>query len=166
MRRRWRGAIWIGLAASLAAALALPADAVPAQSEVEAMRVFALGLVRAGRYDAAVEAYRTLAQQLPDDARAHADLAGTLAWLRRYAEAEQPARRAARLDPEQAEVHALLASVLFNLGQERDALRATMRGAELGDATAMWELYVCYERGRGTEVDPERGLEWAERAAR
>lgn len=152
-------------AALLAALVAGAPSAGDSPPGLEAMRELALELLRRGEYDDAVDAYRLIVEHGADDARSHYDLAAALAFLRRFDEAVAPAEAARRLSPDDARAHELSALVYLNLGDHASAFAATLAGARLGDATAMYSLVGMYGEGRGVAVDRDAAYRWAERAA-
>ncbi|MDX1433170.1 MAG: tetratricopeptide repeat protein [Gammaproteobacteria bacterium] len=150
------------LLAALLGAAPAPGDAPPG---LEAIRALTLELLRRGEYDDAIEGYRLIVEHRPGDARAHYDLAAALAFVRRFEEAATPAEAARRLSPEDPRVHELAALVHLNRGDPASAFAATLAGARLGDATAMYSLVGMYGEGRGVAVDRDAAYRWAERAA-
>ncbi len=129
------------------------------------MRGLAKILLSQARFDEAVEAYTLIADAIPEDAAAHYDLAGALAFIRRYAEAIDAVERAIALDDSDARFYELAAVSHQQLSQFSEAFEATRRGAELGDIKAMYTLAGMYEHGRGTESSDPHARRWLERAA-
>ncbi len=136
-----------------------------ASAGLEAMRQLARELVEAGHYRKSITVYEEIARVRPDDARAQYDLAATLAFLREYPEAVPPVEAAIRLKPDYLQAHQLAEILYLNLKQFPDAFAAARKAADLGDVTAMFELWVYYEEGRGVEADEQKAFEWLRRAA-
>lgn len=74
----------------------------------------------------------------------------------------------AKTEPEK-EAHTLLGYLTFHgIGCEQDrraSFEHQQRGAEAGDADAMFELYVMLSQGIGTPLDAEQAMRWCTRAA-
>lgn len=132
---------------------------------LQAMRELADELVESGLYYQSVTVYEEIARVLPDDARAQYELASTLAFLRHYAEAVPPVEAAIRLEPDFLQAYRLAELLYLNLKRFNDAFAAARRAAELGDVTAMFELWVYYDEGRGVQADDEKAFQWLRRAA-
>lgn len=137
-----------------------------AGDEVAKMRAFATGLLVSERYEDAIAAFITIAEQTPDDARSHYDVAGAMVFLRMWPDAVAPIERAIALAPDNALYHELAAMTYLQMEDFPHAFEATRRGARLGDMKAMYTLAGMYEHGRGTPTSPIDALEWLERAAR
>lgn len=128
-------------------------------------RNLALSLLIAGDYEESINLYRSVALARPDDAGAQYDLASALGFIRMYAEAVEPVEAAIRLRPDHVESYRFAAIVYTILGRKADAARVTIRSAELGEITSMYDLVQFYQDGVGVEVDPGKALSWARRAA-
>jgi tetratricopeptide (TPR) repeat protein len=102
-------------------ALLLVSDcALFAQSLRESRRVFlrARSAIADGRYREALELYRKVLQELPDDAIVHYEYAQLLRDLNVLDEASQEARQAVRLDPQLAEARRLLGALELQAAEE------------------------------------------------
>jgi TPR repeat protein len=152
-----------GLGLLLACALGA---ASAAADEVAKMRAFATELLVNERYEDAIATFITIAEQTPDDARSHYDVAGAMVFLRMWPDAVAPIERAIALAPDNALYHELAAMTYLQMQDFPHAFEATRRGARLGDMKAMYTLAGMYEHGRGTPASPTKALEWLERAAR
>jgi len=128
-------------------------------------RHLALSLLIAGDYEESINLYRSVTLVRPDDAGAQYDLASALGFIRMYDDAVEPIEAAIRLRPDHVESYRFAAIVYMNLGRKTDAARATIKSAELGEITSMYDLVQFYRDGSGVEVDPKRALFWARRAA-
>lgn len=144
--------------------LLLAATVVAAEPE-EAATGAALALLRAERYDEAIEAYRRLVRDYPRSARAHYELAAALGFLRRYPEAVAPIEQAIRLAPEFLPAYRAAAIIHANNRDPARVFEANLAAAELGDITAMFELVWMCRDGRGVDPSDRKALAWAERAA-
>ncbi len=133
--------------------------------DVAVQRNLAKSFIAIGDFDSAADVYQAIAATRPDDARAQADLGGTLAFVRRYVEALAPMEAVIRLRPGDAVAHRSAAVVYLQLGRAADAVRVTRKAAELGDAIAMFDLVGFYRDGTGVAADPRQALAWATRAA-
>ncbi|MEM7407553.1 MAG: tetratricopeptide repeat protein [Pseudomonadota bacterium] len=151
-----------GLALSVAMAGITSAGAA---EPLSALRTQALSYVEDGHYGDALNAYQRIAELHPDDAQAHYDLAATMTFIRMYIDAQTPIARARRLAPDEPRFHALAALLHMVLNEHREAFAASLAGAKLGDAQAMFTLVGMYEAGRGTRQDSHEGLRWLIRAA-
>lgn len=132
---------------------------------VEAKRALARGYVELGEFGEVVDIYQAIADQTPDDAQALYDLSGALGFIRRYKEAAQVLERLIKLEPSRAETRMALAIMYRSLEQSEDAYRATAAAARLGDAVAMYHLFIYLRDGYGTRPDPHAAVAWAEKAA-
>lgn len=128
-------------------------------------RNLALSLLFIGNYEEAINLYRSIVMVRPDDAGAQYDLASALGFIRMYDDAVEPIEAAIRLRPDHVESYRFAAIIYMNLGRKTDAARATIKSAELGEITSMYDLVQFYRDGNGVEVDPKRALFWARRAA-
>jgi TPR repeat protein len=133
--------------------------------DLEAMRALAFRLMWLEDYERSIEVYREIARQMPNDPKSHYDLAGTLSFLRLYEEAVEPAETAIRLDPDNVRTQEMAAMIYLNLRRYEKAFAATLKCAELGEATAMYTLVNLYEKGLGVTADQDQAVYWAERAA-
>lgn len=133
--------------------------------DLAAKRNLALALLIAGDYEESINLYRSVTLVRPDDAGAQYDLASALGFIRMYDDAVEPIEAAIRLRPDHVESYRFAAIVYMNLGRKTDAARATIKSAELGEITSMYDLVQFYRDGAGVEVDPKRALFWARRAA-
>lgn len=125
----------------------------------------ALALLRNQDYDRAIEVYRRIARAQPDNARAQYDLAAALGFLRRYPEAVEPIEAAIRLAPDLVLAHQAASIIYANNRDPARAFEASLRAAELGEITAMFELVWMYRDGRGVDPSDAKALAWARRAA-
>ena len=128
-------------------------------------RNLALSLLFIGNYEEAINLYRSIVMVRPDDAGAQYDLASALGFIRMYDDAVEPIEAAIRLRPDHAESYRFAAIVYTNLGRKTDAARATIKSAEMGEITSMYDLVQLYRDGSGVDADPQRALFWARRAA-
>ena len=133
--------------------------------DLEAMRALAFRLMWLEDYERSIEVYREIVRQTPNDPKSHYDLAGTLSFLRLYEEAVEPAETAIRLDPDNVRTQEMAAMIFLNLRRYEKAFAATLKCAELGEATAMYTLVNLYEKGLGVTADQDQAVYWAERAA-
>jgi len=133
--------------------------------DLEAMRALAFRLMWLEDYERSIEVYREIARQTPNDPKSHYDLAGTLSFLRRYEEAVEPVETAVRLDPDNVRTQEMAAMIFLNLKRYEEAFAATLKCAELGEATAMYTLVNMYEKGLGVTADQDQAVYWAEQAA-
>lgn len=154
-------------AAALALLLActLAAASGPAE-EIAKMRGFATELLVSEQYEDAIATFITIAEQTPDDARSHYDVAGAMIFLRMWPDAVPYIERAITLAPDNALYHELAAMNYLQMQDYPHAFEATRNGARLGDMKAMYTLAGMYEHGRGTPASAASALEWLERAAR
>lgn len=77
-----------------------------------------------GRVDEALSAAQALVQAVPDDARAHRDLASVLASSGRFDEAAHACRAALSLSPSDPELHVLLGRILADGGRPAESCDA------------------------------------------
>lgn len=148
-----------------AASQTLKPEPPAGETGLKTMRHLARDLVEAGYYRKSIEVYEEIARVRPDDARAQYDLAATLAFLREYPEAVPPVEAAIRLKPDYLQAYQLAEILYLNLKRYPDAFAAARKAADLGDITAMFELWVYYDEGRGVEADEQRAFQWLRRAA-
>lgn len=139
--------------------------AVQRPDDLAVKRNLALALLIAGDYEESINLYRSITLIRPDDAGAQYDLASALGFIRMYDDAVEPIEAAIRLRPDHVESYRFAAIVYMNLGRKTDAARATIKSAELGETTSMYDLVQFYREGSGVEVDLKRALFWARRAA-
>ena len=128
-------------------------------------RNLALSLLFIGNYEEAINLYRSIVMARPGDAGAQYDLASALGFIRMYADAVEPIEAAIRLRPDRVEAYRFAAIVYMNLDRKSDAAKATIKSAELGEITSMYDLVQFYRDGVGVDVDPKKALFWARRAA-
>ncbi len=139
------------------------AEENPADKTVR--RNLARSLIAVGNFEESINVYRGLALEHPEDAEAHYDLAGMLGFVRLYAEAIPAIEGAIRLRPDHEPYHRLAAILYAQTGRLADAARATLKSAERGEITSMYDLVQYYRDGIGVARDPARALAWAKRAA-
>ena len=132
---------------------------------VELQQKLGDAMVYLGDYDGAAEAYREITKVRQDDAAAHLQLAGTLAFVQRYDEAVEPVEAALRLDPANIPAFQAAAIIYHQARRNEDMVRVTIRAAELGDAISMYDLIAYYRDGYGVAPSSDRALMWAQRAA-
>ena len=94
-----------------------------------AVRILALALARAGRWDRAGLVTERLVELLPDDATAHHQHGDAAAWTRDWPVAEAALRRAVALDPTLAGAWARLANVFRAQNKLEEAIEANQRAA-------------------------------------
>ena len=82
-------------------------------------------LVYLGDYDGAAVAYREVIRFRQEDAAAHLQLAGTLAFVQRYAEAVEPVEAAIRLDPASIPAYRTAAIIYHQARRNQDMVRVT-----------------------------------------
>ncbi len=131
--------------------------------DVAVLRPLAGAFIADGDFDGAIVVYEIVLRSQPDDPQALYDLAGTLAFVRRYGEAAILFERLGTLRPDDVEVQRSLAVVYGHLGRQDDKRAALARAAALGDATAMVDL--ARHHGEGKHADPELAITWLEKAA-
>lgn len=136
-----------------------------ASAGLKTMRQLARELVEAGYYRKSITVYEEIVRVRPDDARAQYDLAATLAFVREYPQAVAPIETAIRLEPDYLQAYRLAEILYLNLKRFPDAFAAARKAAELGDITAMFELWVYYDQGRGVEANEQKAFQWLKRAA-
>jgi TolB-like protein/Flp pilus assembly protein TadD/DNA-binding winged helix-turn-helix (wHTH) protein len=105
-------------------------------SLVETEKALASMAVVAGKFDAAVEAYRGLLGRNPQDADAHIGLGDALEGLGRSAEAEASYRRAIAVEPAYWGAHAALEQVRRERGKMVEATAALRKVTELAPSSA------------------------------
>ncbi|MDP6390031.1 MAG: hypothetical protein QF654_09080 [Alphaproteobacteria bacterium] len=132
---------------------------------VAVLRNLSTSLSSIGDFNGAVEVERRIVALLPDDARAHYDLAGTLGFVRRYGEAVGPIETAIRLRPGNIPSYQAAAIIYVRLGRISEAISVTQKAAELGDPISMFDLAGYFERGIGVDADPAQAFLWTRRAA-
>lgn len=160
------GAIALLLAAGATHAQHKTERAQPVTPEdVVALRTLAHDLLVTGDYERTITVYRKLVELRPTDAQSHYDLAAALSFLAQYADAVAPIREAIRLQPDYLDAHKVAAIIYMQLGRVMEALAPTIKAAELGDTTAMYELVWFYTAGKGIPVNEAEAFVWAQRAA-
>ncbi|NIR30522.1 MAG: hypothetical protein GWN84_14675 [Gammaproteobacteria bacterium] len=132
---------------------------------LKTMRQLARELVETGYYRKSIAVYEEIVRVRPDDARAQYELAATLAFLREYPRAVPPVEAAIRLEPDYLQAYRLAEILYLNLKRFPDAFAAARKAAELGDITAMFELWVYYDEGRGVDANEQKAFQWLKRAA-
>ncbi len=133
--------------------------------DMDSLNNLAQSLLYHRRYDEAIVAYRTIVARRPDDVAAHFDLASALGFLRRYGEAVAPIEATIRLKPDHIGAYRLAQIIYVQMRRLTDAYNATLRAAELGDPSSMYDLVWHYEDGIGIAADKGKALDWAEQAA-
>ena len=136
-----------------------------APSDPAIRRLYAQSLAKAAEYDASVREYRVVTRLAPSDGRAFYEYGWMLGFVRRYAEAAAPLEEAIRLRPDHAPSYLVVTIVYQMLKRSGDAFRAARSGADLGDATAMFDVYSAYLEGIGTPRDDDEAFRWLLRAA-
>ncbi|MEP6992844.1 MAG: tetratricopeptide repeat protein, partial [bacterium] len=91
----------------------------------------ALLLTKGKRFQLALEAYRGVLENVPDDSAAWNGVGLVLSELRRFEDARNAFARAVQANPDSAEAHYNLSFTLSNLGDFERALRETKRALEL-----------------------------------
>ena len=134
-------------------------------SNVELEQKLGDAMVYLGDYDGGAEAYRGIIKVRPDDAAAHLQLAGTLAFVQRYDEAVDPIESAMRLDPANIPAFRAAAIIYHQARRNQDIVRVAIRASERGDAISMYGLISYYRDGYGVELNIAQAFMWAERAA-
>jgi TPR repeat protein len=134
-------------------------------ADVAVRRNLARSLIAVGNFEESINVYRGLARAHPEDAEAHYDLAGTLGFVRLYAEAIPEIEDAIRLRPDHEPYYRLAALLYAHMGRMEESARATLKSAEMGEVTSMYDLVQYYRDGVGVVRDPARALAWARRAA-
>ncbi len=134
-------------------------------NDVQTRWDYARALYVAGQYDPAIEQYRAAAAIAPDSPRAHFELAGSLASLKRYGEAVEPIQYAMRLKSDDIMIYRVAAIVFRQVGWPQLALDANIHSAKLGDRLAIYELSQMYSLGIGVERDPDKAVKWLTKAA-
>jgi TPR repeat protein len=119
-----------------------------------------------GNYQRALEIYRFVAQQAPNQAKAHYDYGTTLVMLHQYLLAVPELQRTIDIDPKYVDAYRISA-IAFNLaGKPEDAHNALLGAAKLGSELEMFQLAENYELGVGTKRDPAEALHWLVEAAK
>ena len=132
---------------------------------LETMRALALELLRVEDYEGSIEVYLEITRHTPNDPKSFYDLAGALTFIKLYDEAVEPIQTALRLDPDNSRFQEMAALIFLNLKRYEEAFAATLKSAELGEATAMYSLVNMYEKGLGVKPDQDKAAYWAEQAA-
>ncbi len=132
-------------------------------NDVGVLRPLAAAFIDDGDFDGAIEVYYAVQRVRPDDPVALYDLAGTLAFVRRYEEAAPLFERLDSMRPGDVEVQRSLAVVYGKLSRPAEARAALKRAAALGDVTAMVDLARLADEG--ADADAEAAADWLERAA-
>jgi TPR repeat protein len=128
-------------------------------------RFYAQSLARAADYDGSIGQYRELTRLLPADGRAFYEYAWMLAFVRRYTDAIEPIEQSIRLQPGHVESYRAAAIIYEFVKRPRDLFRVALAGARLGDTIAMFDIYDCYAKGKGTAKDEAQAYFWLEQAA-
>ena len=139
-------------------------EAAPADTGLR--RLYAQSLARAADYEGSIGQYRELTRLLPNDGRAFYEYAWMLAFVRRYADAVEPIEQSIRLQPAHIESYRAAAIIYEFIKRPRDLFRVALAGAQLGDTIAMFDIYDCYAKGKGTAKDDAQAFYWLERAAK
>lgn len=139
--------------------------AAAAPTDVGVRRAFARALLTGGAENRAVFEYDHVTRLAPDDARAHFDLAAALSALNYYEDAERPLERALELQPDFGDAHRLAVIVHQRAKRWERALRHSLTLAEAGDSTAMLDVSLAYELGRGAPRSEGDALAWLQKAA-
>jgi len=111
------------------AAVSPSAPPVPQRRSLQGERNLAEIDFQAGRYEAALTAYRRLVAENPADASLRSDLGGTLGALGRYAEALDQVGQALRLDPLNVEALYNRGVILEKAGRRAEAVADYRRAA-------------------------------------
>jgi len=135
-----------------------------APGDLRIRRAFARALLVGGAENRAVLEYDEVARRAPDDPQAHFDLAAALGALNYYEDAERPLERALALRPDFEDAHRLAVLMHQRLKRWDRALQHSLRLAEGGDTSAMHDVSVAYEFGRGVEANQAAALNWLVRA--
>ena len=128
-------------------------------------RLYAQSLARAADYEGSIGQYRELTRLAPSDGRAFYEYAWMLAFVRRYADAIEPIEQSIRLQPSHVESYRAAAIIYEFVKRPRDLFRVALAGAELGDTIAMFDIYDCYAKGKGTAKDEAQAFFWLAKAA-
>lgn len=139
--------------------------AAAAPQDVRVRRAFARALLIGGATNRAVFEYDHVTRLAPDDPQAHFDLAAALGALDFFEDAEQPLERALALKPDFHDAHRLAVILHQRLKRWDRALSHSLVLAEAGDSTAMHDVSLAYEFGRGTAQSDSEALAWLVRAA-
>jgi Flp pilus assembly protein TadD len=118
-------------------------------------------LLRLGRLDDGLEAFKAALMLTPRDAEVHANLANVLHALERPAEALRSLDRALALAPGLATAHVNRGNVLQRLGRHAEALAAydTAVALDPGSVDAHWNRALCHLL-TGDYAAGWRGYEW------
>lgn len=100
-----------------------PAESAAKKEPVASPEQRAFSLYSSGRFNEALDAYRELSEEHPEDAKAHSNVGAVLNQLGRWDEAAVALERAVALDPRFAEAHYNWGLALWNSGHLEAALR-------------------------------------------
>jgi TPR repeat protein len=137
-----------------------------APKRLDLRRALARAHIELGHFGAAIEIYRAIADDNPNDIKALHDLSGTLGFVRQYREAADILQRLVALKPGDASLYRALAVMYAKLNAPARVLAATGKAARLGDAVAMFSMFEYFRDGTGTKPDAKRAINWAQKAAR
>ncbi len=133
--------------------------------DLASRRNLAHSLALVSDFMAAIQIYRAIAAERPNDPRAHYDLAGLLGAIRLFEDAVAPIEHVLRLQPDNILAHQAAAVIYAQVGRMKDSVAVTLRAAEKGDSTSMYEMSLFYQDGRVVKTDPDKAFHWARQAA-
>jgi TPR repeat protein len=139
--------------------------AAAAPTNLAVRRAFARALLIGGANNRAVFEYDRVARMAPDDSQAHFDLAAVLGALNYFEDAEAPLARALELRPDFSDAHRLAVILYQHLRRWDEALAHCRILAAQGDSTAMFDISIAYELGRGAPQSQAEALAWLVKAA-
>ncbi len=136
-----------------------------APGRLDLRRALARVHIELGDFSAAIDIYRKIAADNPNDIKALHDLSGSLGFVRQYREAAEILQRLVALKPGDATLYRALAVMYSQLKKPVRVFAATGKAARLGDAISMFDMFVYLRDGVGTKPDAKRAIKWAQKAA-